>query len=458
MPDERKDRDESLQDDTPRASRVQASMQPADYTDEQAARVTEETDDESRAGARKGAIFLGFVVVAYVMYLVFSGQMGSFLDALAGVNKLWVFGAAGCFVMYFVFGVLAYAVAVYIDHDSPVGVRDLMSVEASGIFFGNLTPMMAGAIPSQIVRLTRTGLDPGEASATQFTRFIMFQMGVVVFAAAMLLAEFPFFRATYGNIVFINLFVFGIHALELIGLFVICLCPGFVRRIGNALIAFAHKRGWLKNYDKWNEMVNVQVQEFADTFKVASTNLLDMFVTLVVTLCQLACLYMIPWFVLRAFGIEADFLKCMAAGSMVQMVATAVPLPGGTGGAEGGFALFFGPLFGGTAAAGYLVWRVVTFIAPTLVAFPLLSLKSRRERSIYERVQSLLHKSGGEEPTEAEGLASAKGPAATKAAATTKSATTAKTAGGAKVRVSSGGKLKLPFRRRREAKIRYKNK
>jgi signal peptidase II len=31
---------------------------------------------------------------------------------------------------------------------------------------------------------------------------------------------------------------------------------------------------------------------------------------------------------------------------MVQMVATAVPLPGGTGGAEGGFMLFYGKLFG----------------------------------------------------------------------------------------------------------------
>jgi hypothetical protein len=48
--------------------------------------------------------------------------------------------------------------------------------------------MMAGAVPSQIVRLTRTGLDVGEASATQFTRFIMFQFGVVLFAAIMLLA------------------------------------------------------------------------------------------------------------------------------------------------------------------------------------------------------------------------------------------------------------------------------
>ncbi|MBR1830397.1 MAG: flippase-like domain-containing protein, partial [Atopobiaceae bacterium] len=129
---------------------------------------------DDNAQARKGAIFLGAVVVAYIIYLVVTGQMATFLDALSKVDTTWVIGAAICYVFYFIYGVIAYAIAVYLDHDSPVGLRDLMSVEASGVFFGNLSPMMAGAVPSQIYRLTRTGLDVGEASSTQFTRFIMF--------------------------------------------------------------------------------------------------------------------------------------------------------------------------------------------------------------------------------------------------------------------------------------------
>jgi uncharacterized protein (TIRG00374 family) len=355
------------------------------------------TDDESenKASARKGALFLGAVVIAYVVYLIFSGQMGTFIEALSGLDMRWVAGAAFCFVLYFIFGVLAYAIAVVLDHESPVGIRDLMSVEASGIFFGNLTPMMAGAVPSQIVRLTRTGLDPGEASATQFTRFIMFQFGVVLFAAIMLVAKFGFFLESYGNIVFLNLVVFGVHFLELVGLFVICLCPGFVRRVGNWAIRFAERHGWLKDPEHWHNMVNVQVQEFADAFRRAAKDLPSMGLTLLVTMAQLACFYMIPWFVLRAFGRDGDFLACLAAGSMVQMVATAVPLPGGTGGAEGGFALFYGPLFGEAATAGYLVWRIVTFFAPTILSAPLLALRSTSTVSIYHRWMRLSKREGG---------------------------------------------------------------
>lgn len=348
------------------------------------------SEEENRASARKGALFLGAVVVLYIVYLVVSGQMATFIEALSGVDLRWVFGAAICFVMYFIFGVLAYAIAVYLDHDSPVGVLDLMSVEASGIFFGNLTPMMAGAVPSQIVRLTRTGLDVGEASATQFTRFIMFQLAVVLFAALMLVAKLRFFFEAYGNIVVLNLIVFGVHLAECIALFVICLCPRLVMRVGNALIKFLTGRGWLKNRAKWDEMVNVQVMEFSQAFMRAARDLPSMALTLVVTMAQLACLYMIPWFVLNAFGKRGDFLECLAAGSMVQMVASAVPLPGGTGGAEGGFVMFYQHMFGEATSAGFLIWRIVTFFAPTIIAAPLLGLTTRnRTVSIYRRVQRL---------------------------------------------------------------------
>ena len=176
--------------------------------------------------------------------------------------------------------------------------------------------------------------------------------------------------------ILIGLVVFAVHFLELALLFVICLCPNFVMRVGNAGIKFLSKRGWLKDYEKWYEMVNVQVAEFSDAFKRAAKHLPGMIVTLVVTMAQLACMYMIPWFVLHAFGKDGDFISCLAAGSMVQMVASAVPLPGGTGGAEGGFALFYGPLFGSSASAGYLVWRIVTFFGPTLLAAPMLGLRS----------------------------------------------------------------------------------
>lgn len=349
-------------------------------------REEEKAADPDKKQAAHGAQFIGLVFGAYVAFLFFSGQIEEFVSAFQNLEFGWLVGAFVCIGMYFVLGTLAYVTAVYLDHDSPVGIRDLMAVEASGNFFGNLTPMQMGALPSQIYQLTKAGLSVGAALATQFTRFIMFQLGVVLFAAVMLWAKLGFFIDSYGDIVFLNLLVFAGHALELAGLFVVCLCPGFVRRAGGSILRWASGHGWVKNRAKWDEMLNVQVGQFSSAFRRSAANVPDMVITLVITILQLAFLYTIPWFVLHAFGIEADFVTCLAAGSMVQLVSSAVPLPGGTGGAEGGFALFFGGMFGAYATAGFLVWRVVTFFVPTFMAVPLIGLKSSHRDSIYHRL------------------------------------------------------------------------
>ena len=43
-------------------------------------------NDDNKTSARKGAFFLVGVIGVYVAYLVFSGQMSTFIDALAGVD------------------------------------------------------------------------------------------------------------------------------------------------------------------------------------------------------------------------------------------------------------------------------------------------------------------------------------------------------------------------------------
>lgn len=347
--------------------------------------------DPDKKQAARGATFIGLVFAAYVAFLFFSGQISDFIAAFRTVDLTWIIIALICMGLYFMLGTLAYVTAVYLDHDSPVGFRDLMSVEASGNFFGNLTPMQVGALPSQIYQLTKAGLSVGAASATQFTRFIVFQLGVVVFAAIMLWSKLGFFIDAYGDIVLLNLIVFAGHALELIGLFIVCLCPNFVRRVGGALLNWVCKHGWVKNRAKWDEMLNVQVGQFSAAFKRSAANIPDMALTFLITMFQLASLYSIPWLVLRAFGINMDYLTCLAAGSMVQLVSSAVPLPGGTGGAEGGFVLFFGKMFGSYATAGFLVWRAITFFLPTFAAVPMISLKSSQRESIYHRIQRWSH-------------------------------------------------------------------
>ena len=348
---------------------------------------------DDRKGARRGAIFIGFVLIAYLIYLVVTGQFAEFVEAMSTVQGSWIVVASICMVFYIIFGVVAYAIAVWLDPESPVGIRDLISVEAAGTFFGNLTPMMVGGTPAQIYRLTKAGQPVGEAGATQFTRYIVFQVSLVLWAAILLAVRLPFFTSLYGDMTLLCLFSFGGHVVLLAGLFVISLCPRFVIRVAHWAIGLAERVGGANDRTRgWRTYVDTEIYSFSEHFKHAAVHLSSMGVTLVVTMAQLACLYMVPYFVLRAFGNhDVDFISCLAAGAFIQLLSSAVPLPGGTGGAEGGFALFLGHFFGASATAGYLVWRLVTFFGPTIACAPLLGLRSSHHASIHARWDRLVH-------------------------------------------------------------------
>ena len=336
----------------------------------------EASGGDDNKSARRGAIFIGVVLVGYIVYLVVTGQMGQFWAAMSSVRAPWLVVACLCMFMYLFFGIVAYAIAVWLDPYSPVGIRDLISVEASGIFFGNLTPMMMGSTPAQIYRLTKAGQNVGEAGATQFTRFIVYQFGLVAWGAILLLARMPFFAERYGDMTLLCVFSFGGHCCILLGIF---------ERIGVSATKI----------EGWRTFVDGEIYSFSEKFKLSAGHFSSMLLTVFITMLQLAFFYLVPYFLMLAFGHhEVDFFSVMAASAFVQLLSSAVPLPGGTGGAEGGFALFLGHFFGSASTAGYLLWRLITFIAPTILAAPLLGLKSAHNESIHARWDRVMRKLG----------------------------------------------------------------
>lgn len=342
---------------------------------------------DDHKGARRGAIFIGFVLICYIIFLVVTGQVAEFWAAMQNVQIPWLVVACICMALYMLFGVAAYAIAVWLDPNSPVGIRDLISVEMSGIFFGNLTPMMVGSSPAQIYRLTKCGMNVGEAGATQFTRFLVYQFGLVAWGAILLIAKMPFFAEKYGDITLLCVFSFGGHAVLLLAIVAICLMPNTVVRLGRWALSILARLGLATSkIDGWREFLDTEVHAFSDKFKISMAHGSSMLLTVVITMIQLAFFYLVPYFLMLSFGHhDVDFFSVMAASAFVQLLSSAVPLPGGTGGAEGGFALFLGHFYGSAATAGYLLWRLITFIAPTIIAAPMLGLKSAHRATIHER-------------------------------------------------------------------------
>ena len=351
-------------------------------------------DRSSLKQVRVTFVILAIVAAAYVAYLVLSGQADDFIRALAGVDPAWIVAGIICFLFYYVFGVLAFAVLAALDHDSPVGFRDLMSVEASGVFFMRLTPGGAGVIPSQIYRLTRAGLPVAEATALQSVRFTLYEAGEGIFAAIMLVLCGGYFLETFAdvqilglNITLIGIFMFAVKFVQVSVAILICLLPRPIMalahaalRAGRALHVVSEKR-----YRRFHELVDTQVDTFARAFRNGAAHGGVLLAAELITLVQLGCMYALPYFVLRSFGLEADLIICLASGSMVELLVNAIPLPGGAGGAEVGFTYLFGGMFGWHLSAGLVIWRGIEYLLPVLIAAPCMGMRSASGESIYHR-------------------------------------------------------------------------
>ena len=64
----------------------------------------EASGGDDNKSARRGAIFIGVVLVGYIVYLVVTGQMGQFWAAMSSVQAPWLVVACLCMFMYLFFG------------------------------------------------------------------------------------------------------------------------------------------------------------------------------------------------------------------------------------------------------------------------------------------------------------------------------------------------------------------
>ncbi len=323
-----------------------------------------------RKGILVGSLFMAAVFASLIVYIVRTGQQAALMEALGRVQAPWIVATFAVMVAYLVFGTLAFVTTVVVTPDAPAGALDLCSAEAAGTLFGNLTPMMAGSVPGQIWRLLKSGLGFGAASAVQITRFLMFQLAELVLGGVLLALTWDYFYTRVGAVLVLNLVIFALKAAQMAVLLAACLFPGWVTKVALAALDFVDRHrlfGLQGRTDGWRSAVKTQVAQFSSAFRTAVRHRGAMLVMLLFSIAQQACLWASPWFVLGAFGLHENLLVVCAAGSLVQFVASSIPLPGGTGGVEASFALFLGPLFGPAATAGYLVWRLVTYYGYTAI-------------------------------------------------------------------------------------------
>ena len=82
------------------------------------------------------------------------------------------------------------------------------------------------------------------------------------------------------------------------------------------------------------------------------------------TICQLAFYYLIPYFIMRSLGVTGlNLVMVTSLHILIVMIISLFPIPGGAGGAEYSFSVLFSSFIGTNSklVLAMILWRLLTY-------------------------------------------------------------------------------------------------
>ena len=310
------------------------------------------------------AAFLG--VLGYVLY---TDGPENLLGMFRSIRPLWMGGAVLLMLLYWLLegGILHGVIRIF--HP---GQRFWRSLRTSmlGQLFNCLTPFASGGQPVQAYDMVRSGVPLGAAGSALMIKFILYQISLTVYSALVLIFYWKPFSlqvSGFGWLVFIG---FAVNALVMLGLLGICFFRRPARALALWLVQLGARLRVVKDPEAARVYLDQELERFHGSFAIIGGHKGVMLWQLFLCFVQLTVFFLIPYFVLLAFGIqELSPVLVVAAQAFVVMISSFVPLPGAAGGAEFSFHTFFEPFFpaGASVNPAMLLWRVITFYLPSLV-------------------------------------------------------------------------------------------
>ncbi len=290
------------------------------------------------------------------------------LAAISSANIGQVGLAAGCMMLYWV---LEAVVLFNVCHAINCKIRftDCFATSMIGQLFNCLTPFASGGQPIQAYKMVKCGVPLGQASCALLTKFIIYQFMLTLYTLAVILMRLKFFLREISGFTLIVLIGFGANSVVMLLILGISFFPKATTRFLFWVVQILHRMKIVKNLDSVNERIVTEAKQFYDNVAVIKSKVHRFILPCILTAVQLTAFFTVPYFVcLSLDAVGVSYITVVCAAAFVLLISSFVPLPGGSGGAEGGFYLFFGMFFEQSSmiSVAIILWRLMTFYLPIL--------------------------------------------------------------------------------------------
>jgi len=250
-----------------------------------------------------------------------------------------------------------------------IGFVDVFRINMASLFIAHVTPSSVGGFPFQIYLLHRKDLPLGKSTAISMLDGIL-----NIFLFIILIPLFVFFWGAQINLGadirrFIYLGVFLMVLLIVIVLFLIFHVEK-ARKFLNWLISRRFLRRFFKekSLKKAAVFIERELEYFHEGFRILSRSRRNMLLVIIFNLLYWAFYFSLAPILLIGLGVNPPVFSVIIAQLLFNIIQPLIPTPGGSGGAELGFAYLFQFMIPGQLLGVFVVlWRFFMFYASLAV-------------------------------------------------------------------------------------------
>jgi glycosyltransferase 2 family protein len=313
----------------------------------------------------KNKIFnIAVVILSLVIFLYFffyQNGLNQLISVLKVINIFWLSMAIVLMFVYWTFETL-------IIHEltrllfSKQKLSKSIKAAMIGQFFGSITPLQTGAQPAVFYALTEEGIDSASASSILMMKFIVHQTTMTVYSLIIIILKFNYFKSIISGLFYLCLLGFAFN----LGIILVAVTFSINKRFNKSVLfgssKFLNKIGLANKWGKSQSKMEKSLNDFHSNALLIAKNIKVVLRVAIINTAQLTVFYSIPYFIYRSFNLSsASIWNMIAAQTLVMMIVSITPLPGGVGGAEGGFTFILKIFFQQNIFPAVILWRIITY-------------------------------------------------------------------------------------------------
>lgn len=318
-------------------------------------------------------IFFLIVSIVVIIILFSTNDIQSVFSEIGNSNGLWLLVCLCVLIIYMLINQISLFLLT-----RPICPKftfiDAFLIGSTEYFFNGITPFASGGQPFQVYAYNKVGISPSKSTGVLLINYVCYQLCIVICCFVSLI-YYKELKTSISNVIPMLIIGIIINVLVLLIFFGIGKSSHFrlaLTALLRKIISFKIFRGRGKNLLSKFESYCVGVQE---AFNDLLSHKLRSFFAILFKLIAQFIYFSIPFFILKALGIEITFSRIFFVIAMTTFAVAMtcfIPTPGASGGIEIAFKQLFISITGVTpsvAVSGMILWRGFTYYLLMLFSF-----------------------------------------------------------------------------------------